>query len=96
MRMIPLSLAALFVAGAAFAQQTPAGFGDSVRNNIVVQAGDMNPPYRGDAIEGGNGKRSAEAVRRYEDGKIKAPRGTTASGAQILQGGGSGPAPKGP
>ncbi|MFN3592345.1 MAG: hypothetical protein ACK4TG_09170 [Thermaurantiacus sp.] len=89
--LAPIALVLMTATGAA-AQQAPKTFGDSVRHNIAVQAGDMNPQYVGPEIEGGSGQRNADAVTRYQEGRVIQPRGLTASGAQIEQGGGGGAA----
>jgi hypothetical protein len=92
MRMLILAPISLALATGAAAQQGSRTLGDSVRHNIVVQAGDMNPQYVGTEIEGGNGQRAANAVNRYLEGRVIQPRGLTASGVQIEQGGGGGAA----
>lgn len=99
MRILMLAPLALVLATAADAQQRPTRtLGDSVRHNIAVQAGDMNPQHSGTEIEGASGQRNADAVSRYQEGRVAQPRGVTASGAQIEQGGGGGggsrPAPR--
>lgn len=90
--MMPLPVALLLAGGAAAQQadRTSPGFGNSVRHNIMVQVVDMNPQHANTEMEGGNGMRSADAVTRYEEGRVIQPRGVTASGAQIEQGGGGG------
>jgi hypothetical protein len=96
MRPIPILAALLLAAGASAQTMPPPGFGDSVRHNIEVQAGDMNPEYRGGEVEGGSGVRSAAAVTRYEQGRIIQPKGVTASGAQIEAGASAAPATAAP
>ena len=49
-----------------------AQFGGAVQNNVVAQVVDMEPVYAGVPLEGSNGERSAEAVRRYRKGDVKA------------------------
>ena len=46
-------------------------FGCTVKQNIEVQTVDMDPKYAGTLMEGGVGKRSSDAVRRYMTDKVR-------------------------
>jgi hypothetical protein len=46
-------------------------FGCTVQRNIEVQTVDMDPKYAGTLMEGGVGKRSTDAVRRYQTDKVR-------------------------
>ncbi len=50
--------------------------GTAVQRNIAFQAVDLDPQYAGVPIEGGNGQRSVDAVKRYNSGTVKAPPDT--------------------
>jgi hypothetical protein len=39
--------------------------GQVVQHNILAQVVDMDPQYAGVPIEGGNGQRTVDAIRRY-------------------------------
>ena len=41
-------------------------FGTAVQRNIAFQAVDLEPRYAGVPMEGGNGERSARAIKHYE------------------------------
>ncbi len=84
MRPVILIGAALMLMAAGNAPGT--GLGCSVRSNIEVMTIDMDPQYAGTLIEGGEGRRSAEAVRRYMTDKVKQP--IRASGSTQIGGGG--------
>ena len=45
--------------------------GQVVQHNIVAQAVDMEPQYAGVLVEGGDGQRTVDAMKRYKDGKVK-------------------------
>lgn len=45
--------------------------GASVLANIVTQAVDMDPDYRGRPLVGTSGRRAADAMIRYQTGKLK-------------------------
>ena len=55
----------------AWAQHREAEIGGAVNNNVEAQTIDMNPHYAGVPAPGSNGRRSADALIRYETGKIK-------------------------
>lgn len=61
----------LAAAGPAPYSRTDPGFGMTVEHNIVSQVIDMTPEYAGIPIAGANGKRSADAYKRYQTGDIK-------------------------
>lgn len=68
-RITLLLAAAAALAGCA----TPVrDLGLSVQNNIVAQVVDLEPVYAGVPIEGSSGRRAADAVKRYNDGAVKA------------------------
>lgn len=49
-----------------------AEFGSTVEHNIVAQAVSMDPQYAGIPVEGaGSGRRSADAIGRYQAGEVK-------------------------
>jgi hypothetical protein len=50
-----------------------APLGAAVAHNIAVQVVDPDPVYAGDLIEGGSGKRVADAVERHNKGDVKQP-----------------------
>ena len=52
--------------------------GIAVQRNIAFQAVDLDPHYAGIPIEGGNGQRSADAIKRYNSGTVKEPPDTSA------------------
>lgn len=66
---LPLALFLLLSAMAANAQD--AGFGDSIRHNVQVQLAAPTPPPAGTLMEGGVGKRSVMATRRYMTDRIR-------------------------
>lgn len=68
MRLTPLlALAALLTAC-----ETPdRGFGSVVQHNVVAHVVEIDPVYAGTPIEGGNARRAAEAVARYNRGAVK-------------------------
>ena len=68
MRIFPL-LILLAISGCA---ARDAELGGAVQSTIVAQVVDLNPVYAGVPIEGGNGERSVEAVKRYKKGTVKA------------------------
>jgi hypothetical protein len=80
----PVFIAALLVSAPAVA--APAPLGASVNQNIQVQAGDMNPEYRGTPIEGSNGRVVADAVARYRADKVTQPvQASSTSGIRTTQ-----------
>jgi len=59
--------------------------GATVRGNVASQAIDIDPHYAGIPAEGSNGRRAADALIRYETGKLKPllrTNGKTDVGAQ--------------
>lgn len=67
MRLFPLVIM-LALAGCATSDPQ---FGAVVQNNIVAQVVDLEPVYAGIAVEGSNGERSVEAIRRLNKGAVK-------------------------
>ncbi|MBC7521194.1 MAG: hypothetical protein H7268_08900 [Sandarakinorhabdus sp.] len=67
MRLFPLVMM-LALAGCATSDPQ---FGAVVQNNIVAQVVDLEPVYAGTAVEGSNGERSVEAIRRLNKGAVK-------------------------
>lgn len=49
------------------------GLGESVRHHMALQVIDPYPEQETALVEGGDGQRSAEAVKRYREGKVKEP-----------------------
>lgn len=64
-----------------------AGFGSTVDAMISAQAVDMTPEYAGVPLEGGNGKRAADAYRRYQSGNVKKLLSVSGDAAVGTQGG---------
>jgi hypothetical protein len=64
-----------------------AGFGSTVDAMISAQAIDMTPEYAGVPMEGSNGKRSADAYRRYLSGNVKKLLSVTGKAEVGSQGG---------
>lgn len=50
-----------------------ANLGAAVRHNMALQIIDPNPTYKGDAVPGGNGARTAVAQERYQTDKVEKP-----------------------
>jgi hypothetical protein len=67
----PVLALALVTAAPALACTDKDPLGCSVKQNIVTQTVDMNPTYAGTQMEGGVGQRSANAVNRYMNDKIR-------------------------
>lgn len=63
-------------------------FGEAVRHNMALQIIDPNPSYKGEAVPGGNGARTAVAQERYQTDKVEAPERLQTS--NILGGDGDG------
>ncbi|WP_199555117.1 hypothetical protein [Sandaracinobacteroides hominis] len=63
-------------------------FGCTVKQNIETQVVDMNPRYQGTLMEGGSGQRSAAAVSRYMNDKIR-PLVTIDGRSEVGQQGGA-------
>jgi hypothetical protein len=61
----------LMAAGPAPYSSRDNGLGETVDSIIAAQAIDMDPEYAGVPLEGGNGKRSVDAYRRYQSGNVK-------------------------
>ena len=57
------------------------GFGETTRWNIEQQVVDPDPQYAGNVMEGGSGKRGADAVDRYNRGEVRRPAPTGTSGS---------------
>lgn len=68
--VVPAALL-LIAAGPAPYSRTDPGFGQTVETNIVAQVIDMTPEYAGVPSAGSNGKRSADAYKRYQTGDVK-------------------------
>ena len=66
-----LLAAAAPAAAVAWQQDADAALGDTVRNNIDVQTIYPNPNYAGIPLPGSNGRRTSDAMIRYETGKLK-------------------------
>ncbi|WP_340317128.1 hypothetical protein [Rhizorhabdus argentea] len=49
------------------------GFGESVHRYKIAQIIDPDPVATTALVEGGDGQRSAAAVQRYREGKVKEP-----------------------
>ena len=75
MRPARLVLAAVMPALLTVASGAHAGpdrdLGSSVHNNIAAQAIDPAPDYTGQPFPGTSGRRAADAVIRYQTGKLK-------------------------
>jgi hypothetical protein len=66
------------------------GFGATVENNIIAQVIDMTPEYAGVPAEGSDGRRSADAYRRYRTGNVKKLLSVTGDSKVGAQGGAAG------
>ena len=66
------------------------GLGESVRYHMAAQTIDPHPKQETDLVEGGDGQRSADAVKRYREGKVKEPRPITTANTALGTGGGGG------
>lgn len=66
-----LPLALFLLLSAIAAQAADAGFGDTLRHNMQVQLVNPDPHYDGRLLEGGIGKRSVMATRRYMTDKVR-------------------------
>jgi hypothetical protein len=54
--------------------------GAVVQHNIVAQVVDMDPQHADVPIEGGNGQRSADAIKRYNNGSVRPLEGVPGGG----------------
>lgn len=79
----------LIAAGPAPYSRTDPGFGQTVETNIVAQVIDMTPEYAGVPGAGANGKRSADAYKRYQTGDVKKLLTVTGDAKVGSQGGAS-------
>jgi hypothetical protein len=73
MRALPILLfaaAGLIVTGCA---PFDPGFGESVNRYKIAQIENPDPVAKTALVEGGDGQRSAEAIKRYREGKVKEP-----------------------
>lgn len=61
----------LMAAGPAPYSPKDSGLGQTVDSIIAAQTIDPDPEYAGVPLEGGNGKRSVDAYRRYQSGNVK-------------------------
>jgi len=66
------------------------GLGESLRYHMAMQVVDPHPKQETDLVEGGNGQRAADAVKRYREGKVKEPRPITTANTALGTGGGGG------
>jgi hypothetical protein len=66
------------------------GLGESVRHHMALQVIDPHPEQQTELVEGGDGQRSAEAVKRYREGKVKEPVAIKTSTATTAGGSGGG------
>lgn len=73
MRIYPLLIAVALSGCAAHDPQ----LGAAVQTTIVAQVVDLDPVYAGVPIEGGDGERSVDAMKRYKKGAVKAFVGTS-------------------
>ena len=81
---IALCLVCFALAGTASANPDR-HLGDTVRANIAAQTIDMSPDYAGRPVPGASGRRAADAMIRYQTGKLKPllkTNGKTELGAQ--------------
>lgn len=84
-----LSLAALLIAPALAACTTnDPTFGGAVKSNYAMQVINPDQQHESTLVEGGDGARSAAAVKRYRTDAVKAP--ATISTTSGSSGGGSG------
>lgn len=66
-------------------------FGGAVRHNYALQVVNPDPQYEGAIVEGGDGSKSAAALKRYRTDTMKKPATiSTTSGSGGGSGGGSG------
>ena len=85
---LPIMAAAALPLGAC--APVDVGLGESVRYHMAAQTIDPHPKQETDLVEGGDGQRSADAVKRYREGKVKEPRPITTTIIQTGGGGGRG------
>lgn len=64
-------------------------FGQTVNHNILAQTVDTDPRYAGVVMEGGSGQRSADALKRYRTGTVKALLKSNSKSSVGEQGGAS-------
>lgn len=85
-RIMIASVAAFGLAAAGHAQDRQ--LGQSVQNNIIAMAVDLNPSYAGIKLEGSTGITSEAAITRYRAGRVtplQSLGGTSAIGANNQQ-----------
>lgn len=86
-----LSLVALLIAPAlAGCTANDPTFGGAVRSNYAQQVINPEPRYEGALVEGGEGSRSAAAVKRYRTDAVKKPATISTTSGTSGSGGGSG------
>ena len=76
------------VAAAGAAGATDPKLGQTVQNNIVAMAVDLNPSYAGIKVEGGTGALAESAITRYRTGRVtplQSLGGTSALGTNNVQ-----------
>jgi hypothetical protein len=77
----------LMAAGPAPYSPEDSGLGQTVDSIIAAQTIDMEPEYAGVPLEGGNGKRSTDAYRRYQSGNVRKLLSVTGEAKVGAQGG---------
>ena len=86
-----LSFAAMLIAPAlAGCTTNDPTFGGAVRSNYAQQVINPEPRYEGALVEGGEGTRSAAAVKRYRTDAVKKPATISTTSGTSGSGGGSG------
>ncbi|HKT78049.1 MAG TPA: hypothetical protein VJQ78_15045 [Sphingobium sp.] len=86
-----LSLAALLIAPAlAGCTTNDPTFGGAVRSNYAMQVVNPDPHYEGTLVAGGDGTKSAAAVKRYRTDAVKKPASIRTTQGASGNGGGSG------
>ena len=69
--MIRITLPALLLAATAAHADPDPDLGASVRVNVATQVIHRHPDYSGRPLPGTSGRRSADAIIRYQTGKLK-------------------------
>ncbi len=94
-----MSACLLMFGAAAEAGAADPKLGQSVQNNVVAMAVDLNPSYAGIKIEGGTGILAETAINRYRSGRVtplQSLGGTSAIGNNAQQNAGAPAANAGP